>query len=151
MAADEETMDELQARLEKANAELAKWQEAREERRKAEHARREVEAAEAEVRDAPHIAKAEEEIGPIGTRIQLVETSLGTIIVRRPNHLVWKKYTRKEKVTADDVEQLIRTCLVYPDKARFNEIWEELPGVGSRLIDAISELAGLMGRDRSGK
>jgi hypothetical protein len=147
----DEEIKALEARRDKALAQLEQFEKAREDRRKAQLARREAEDAENDSRDAPHIAKAEEEIGPIGTKIALVETTLGTIIVKRPNHLVWKKYTRKEKVSADDVEALIRTCLVYPEKARFDAIWEELPGVGSRLIDAVSDLAGLMGRDRRGK
>jgi integrase len=147
----EEEMKALRARNAELEAKLEPLRAAAEARAAAEQLRRENEALENEVRDAPAIAAAVQEHGPIGTKTALVETSMGTIVVKRPQHLVWKKYTQKDKVTPDDVERLIRSCLVYPDKARFDEIWETLPGVGARLIDAVGELAGLMGRDRSGK
>jgi hypothetical protein len=92
------------------------------------------------LRDLPHIQKAEDEHG----EIRVVNTRLGAIIVKRPHHLVFQKFSRRagSKKGLDDaaIWGLVRPCIVYPEIEKVNEITETYPGVTAKLGEKVIEL-----------
>jgi len=113
-----------------------------------------VERAEQAAKDAPEIAKAEEQYGPIGESIEVVQTSMGAIVVKAPHHLHWGPFQDKainNKLKPSDVWKLVKTCLVYPDSARVEEIIEAQSGAVARLATAVTELADIETKERAGK
>lgn len=91
-------------------------------------------------RDWPHIQAAEDEHG----EIRYVNTRLGAIVVKRPHHLVFQKFSRKagSKKGIDDaaIWSLVRPCIVYPGIDKVNEITETYPGVTAKLGEKVVEL-----------
>jgi len=130
------------------------------ERRRAAEAKREqtasalstqamVEAEERDAADAEAIAKAEEEIGE--RRIAVIRTELGAVIVKRPNPVLYKRFRDKESAKTQDLEMLVRPCLVHPPFARFDAMLEEQPAVLDRVADRVVFLAGFRGKEVSEK
>lgn len=83
-------------------------------------------------------------------RIAVVRTSLGLVILRRAEPVVMKRY-RESKMRNDDTEQLVKPCLIHPDRRRFGEMVEEQPFILERCANAIGVLAGVRVREISGK
>lgn len=112
--------------------------------KRAEAARLDAELAleEQRLRDEPEIDKAIAEHGPLGIKTAVVETPLGAIVVKRPNHLHYKRFLDKASTKTDDLWALVRTCIVYPDVAKVNAICEEYPALVVTLADACVDLAG---------
>jgi hypothetical protein len=71
--------------------------------------------------------------------------------VKAPIEAVWKSFVECETTKSEDVERLVRACLVYPDKAAFGSIMRELPGVLPACARAVSRLAGVREEALSGK
>jgi hypothetical protein len=134
--------EELEARIRKAKADRAELEQQRDEREQLEELRRQAQREELLTRDAPHVAKAEEDHGPIGVKIAVLETDLGAIIVKRPNHLHYRRYQNKGASSVEDLWALVRPCLVYPSAAEVEKILEELPGKLLPLANRVVELAG---------
>lgn len=141
------TKDELLARI--AAAQAAKKSvddqasEAKELRELEEQARR----AEKEAEDAPHIARAEEELGVKGLHFAVVQTDFGSIVLKRANPLRFKRFQDTGKTTVLELDKLVRPCLFYPDAKAFDSICEEQPYVLTRCADAVSFLAGVRRAD----
>ncbi len=151
MATIDEEIAELRERSRKMREELEKADTDREKREELARLRLEVQRQENAARDAPHIEKAEAEHGPIGRHIAVIDTDLGAIVVKRPPHLLYKRFIDKDKRTSDDVWKLVKPCLVYPDAARVDQMIEELPATLYRIADALLDLAGLRASEVSGK
>lgn len=135
--------EELEARIKKAEEQLDGLEQQRAEREELAALRRKAEQKELALRDAPHIAKAEEEHGPIGEKLAVVETDLGAIVVKRPNHLHYRRFQNKSSMSTDEVWALVKPCVVYPSIKETEAILEELPGVlMPGLSDAVIGLAG---------
>lgn len=132
--------EQLEARIKKAREERAELDRARAERDELESLRRQAVREENASRDASAIAKAEEDHG--SEKIAILETELGSIVVKRPHHLHHRTLANKSgALTTDDLLKYIKPCVVYPD-ARTLEAWlEELPGVLIPLSDLAFELA----------
>lgn len=143
--------EELEARLRKANSQLAELERAREERAEDARFEQEVIARERAVKDEHAIAEAEEKYGPVGTKIAIVQTELGAIVLKRPNALHFRRFQDEGETKSKHVLQLVRPCRVYPDEAAFEQILEEQPAVLVALGNAVSELAGARTREVSGK
>jgi hypothetical protein len=146
---------ELEQRIAAARAERARIQ-AERERREQEHALAdELEREEQALKDDQAIADAEVEHGPVGKRIEVVRTSLGVVIVRRPNPAAMRRFQDRsissKDLTMDDCEQLVRPALVYPDKATFDKWTQEQPGILPRCAGACSRLAGVRADEMAGK
>ena len=143
------TSAELQRRLDAATQRLREI----EDRRATEIEKHElvarVEAAEIEARDAEEIEKAEEKYGI--DRVGVVRTRLGCVIVKRPNAVLYKRFQDRESAKTQDLEKLVRPCLVYPDAAAFDRILEEQPATLTRVADCVVELAGFRAKEVSGK
>jgi hypothetical protein len=143
------------AELERENAELDKQladvRSARDERAELRRLQAEKAAKARELRDAPHIEAAEQELGAPGVHIYLVKSDVGTIIVKRPRRTAFTYYqeqvTRKGVPTEELNRQLIGPCLVYPDKQTFDTWVDELPFLITRTADACAFLAGIKQED----
>lgn len=147
----DEEMAALKERETKAAAALEPHEQERAKRAELAAYRRSVEAKEYALRDAPEIAAAEAEHGPIGERIAVIETDLGAIVIKRPEPVVFKRFQDKGSTKTDDLLALVRPCLVYPDAKRFGEILDALPATLSRLADEAVTLAGLRTKEAAGK
>lgn len=143
--------EDLEARLKKAQAELGRIAAARAESDALEVLRAEVEAKEFALRDAPHVAAAEEAHGAPGVGTMTVETRLGVVVVKRPHAAVFRRFADKASTKSADVEELVRKCVVYPDAAALDTILAELPAVLTRIADAVVILGGAATAERSGK
>jgi hypothetical protein len=147
----EEQIAELRARDAAARETIAKVEAERAGREELERLRADVERREQQAKDAPAIAAAEAEHGPVGKRIAVIGTDLGAVVVKRPPHLLYKRFIDKDKRKSDDIWQLVRPCIVYPEASRVDAICEELPATLYRLGDAVVELAGFRTEEVSGK
>lgn len=141
---------ELKARLAKAKAEIAEIQKAMEPDEDA-ALLAEVEAAELEAANARAIAKAVEEHGPLGAKVAAIDTRLGVIVVKRPNHLHFRRFQDASEVTTETLDRLVRPCVVYPSHERFDAMLEELPAVLTELGREVSVLAGMKAKETAGK
>lgn len=142
---------ELEARRAKAREELAAA-EARRAARAADVAlERDVEREELAARNAIAIADAEEKYGEIGRHIAIIETDLGVVIVKRPNHLLFRRYQDASKATTEAFSKLVTPCLVYPTVDAFERLLEQLPATLLRTANAVCALAGVRGEEVSGK
>lgn len=100
--------------------------------------------------DAEKLEELEAEHGPVGRMIAGFRTTLGLIVVKRAAGVAWHRFM-SSKMKAKDEEDLIRACLVFPTREKFNEIVEELPGVLPLLANKIGVLYGLKKEEDEGK
>lgn len=130
----------LLQRMKDAKAKTSKFEEDALEREQLRELERKVQFEENKARDLPHIQTVEDEHAPI----RVVNTPLGAIALKRPNHLAFQKFMRKagsdKGMNEMDVWRLVRPCIAYPDVVRVEEITEEYPGVTVRLGNAVVEL-----------
>ncbi len=145
------TEAELRERIAKLREERAALAAEREERERLALMASELEAEERALVDDRAILAAVEEHGPIGSKIAVVYTDLGAIVVKRPNHLHFRRFQDSEAVKSADLEKLVRPCLVHPSGSRFDEILEELPATLLRVGDAVVTLAGAKAKESAGK
>lgn len=108
-----------------------------------------VETEERNAADAEALARAEEEIG--ANKIAVVHTDLGCVIVKRPNPIHYKRFRDKESAKTQDLDQLVRPCVVHPTLARFDAILEEQPATLDRVADRVVYLAGFRAKEVSTK
>jgi len=109
-----------------------------------------VEAAEHEARDTEAIANAEAEHG--AHKISAIKTKRnGSVIVKCPHPIVYKRFRDKGDAKTTDLEKLVRKCLVYPNAGRFDTILEDEPATLDRAANACVELAGFRLKEVSGK
>jgi adenylate kinase len=96
--------------------------------------------------DDKAIADAVAKYGPLGRSVAIVETDEGTIVVRAPNPILFRRFqdeTRESGATVDALEKLVRPSLVHPASAKFDAILEVLPFALTRCGDAVCALAGV--------
>ncbi len=141
--------DELVRRLKEANKRAEETRAKREKLETQGELERRVLEAEREAADQEALLSAESEYG--SNRIATVTTDLGVIILKRANALRFKKFQDKESTKTLDVEKLVRPCIVYPDKSRFDVICEELPATLMQCGNAVAILAGARAQENSGK
>lgn len=138
--------EELEARLAKARATKEEVDARRAAREESAALLAEVERAEIEAADAEALAAAEEEHGPLGEAIGVVSTRRGSVIVKRPNALFFRKIgfeigSKNAQKAEDAAHRLIAHCLVYPTKTTYDALVETYPGVPAVLIGMIGKLA----------
>lgn len=148
---DNDEIKALKERIAKAKAERAKLEAEAEARAEKTRLEREARAAENALRDEPHIAAAEEKYGALGEGIAIVDTPRGAIVIKRPHHLVYRKFAAKDKPKIREVEEFVTSCVVYPEKAEFESISEEFFGVVNACASAISILMDATSKAREGK
>lgn len=142
-------MSNLDEELAAAKAELEALEHAEEERAAATAKERELAAVRREVADRKAIDKAAEEHGE--GKFALIRTDLGVVIVKRPNHMHYRRFINLKDPSSDDATRLVVQCLVHPDKAGFEALSEELPGVPMLAASAVIDLAAGRTKDLSGK
>jgi hypothetical protein len=150
----------LEARAAAAQAkidEIAKRREAREEGQAL------VEAVEAkELQAAADVALEEAKLEHGETRVRRLEVRaangklLGHVIVKAAKPVTWNAFENRIAdavgVKKDEIrEHLWRPCLVWPEIARVDQMITELPFLRQRLVNAISDLAGVRVEEVSAK
>lgn len=144
-------LSELEQRLQAAKEQRARIEQERFARAPELALLEQVEAEELAAKNAQAIADAEAAHGPMGKKVRAIETSNGVVIVKRPNHLLFRKFQDSGKVSTDECERLVRPCLVYPDAATFDRWAEEEPGIIVRAANACAQLAGIRAEEVAGK
>jgi regulator of protease activity HflC (stomatin/prohibitin superfamily) len=151
MDAEQELLDRIEkARAEREAAEADASKALRLERLKAE--------AEAEER-AANLAKAMPKLvaehGAIGRVLEVVNTTEGAIVVKRPALPTWKKFqsdVQKDDARIDELQdKLVRGAIVYPDKIEADRILGALGGIVITLFNSIARLTGLSMQGLPGK
>lgn len=110
---------------------------------------RRLEAARIELADKKAIANAEAELG--AGKFAVIRTVAGAVIVKRPNHMHYRRFINLKEPSSDDAAKLVLTCLVYPSKAAFEVLSEELPAVPVLAAGAVVDLAAGRSGELSGK
>lgn len=134
---------QLADELRQLRAKRAELAQRRAEQEAAAELENEVAAEQRALRDEQAIADAIEQHGPLDKAIATVETTLGTIIVKRASSLKFRRFQDKEAFTTEDVMQLIRPCVVHPPLAELDDWLEEQPGALARIGSAVARLAGV--------
>lgn len=104
--------------------------------------------------DDKALADAIAKHGQIGKGVALVETPDGMIVVKRPNPILFRRFqdtSKGEAPTLDEVEKLVRPCVVHPSIASFESILDAQPGVLVRCGNAVCALAGVAQGEVRGK
>lgn len=141
-----------QKRAAEVRAELAAIAAQRDQRQAAQAETDELEQLERTLRDNKAIDQAERELGKQGRDIEVLSTQhYGVVIVKKPNPITFKKFQDVGDTTTTAQEALVRTCLVYPQGAQFDEIVEKLPGIVGRCALAVGRLAGVRIEEVTGK
>lgn len=144
-----EEIKALQERIAKAKAARADAEALEEERAEIARLEREARRAENALRDDPHVASAREKYG---AKCAVIDTDLGTIVVKKPHHLKFNEVVSKgDKMAPADLTGLVRSCVVYPEWSAVDKILEEAPAALGVLVDAITTLASEGAKSRSGK
>ena len=124
-----EGKEEILERLKKAREKNAAFEEENKDREEMKELEKQAIFEENKARDLPHVKAAEDEHGVIS----IINTPLGAIVVKRPNHLIFNKFTKKASSTKGiddmDIWRLVRPCIVYPKTSTVEKITEEYPGV----------------------
>lgn len=104
----------------------------------------------------------EEKYGPLNRAIAIVHAVyadghvLGSIIVRRPHHAIWKRLSvildevRGAK-KSEEFDRLIWPHVVWPDKDRVEKYFVELPHAETKVVNALAALAGVGAEEVAGK
>lgn len=138
---------ELQERLKAAQAQIKAEQDKVAELREIRELEEQVRKAEQDALDAPHIAKADEDLGIRGRHFAVVETDLGAVILKRPNALIFRKFQDSGKSTTQAYESLVAKSLYYPSSKRFEEMCDDIPYLVTKCADVVSYLAGVRKKD----
>jgi outer membrane murein-binding lipoprotein Lpp len=144
-------VDEIAARVDELRAKRAKIAEDRRQREIARAPAELLALEEQGLADDQAIEAAEIEHGPVGKQIMTINTDLGVIIVKRSHPNMFKRFQDKGSTRTEDLDKLVRHCLVHPDPPAFDRILKELPASLLRCADAVSFLAGVRMEDVTGK
>lgn len=82
-----------------------------------------------------------EEKGEVeGRDFACIDTSLGVVIVQRPQAMVYRKFADLDKPTTFACLELARASLVHPSKEEYNAWMDRAPGAITRVASAIVAL-----------
>jgi hypothetical protein len=113
--------------------------------------REQIAAEELAASDAAAIADAESKHGKVGVGIAYVKTRLGVVIVKRAHSSAFRKFQDLESPKMQDIEQLVRPCVVYPSPDVFDRLITDLPAVLGICGKLIGRLAGGAAQEVAGK
>ena len=140
-----------EARLNALKLKRRALEEAREQRQAAATKADAIAEEEQAIEDEEAIAKAEQEIGPERKKIYVVRTAAGVVIVKAPNHILFKRFVDTEDKDTVALERLVRPCLVYPPADRFDRMLESKAAILIKIADAVSWLAGWRAKENEKK
>lgn len=103
------------------------------------------------IEDEDAIAQAIADHGAIGDAIALVETSMGTIIVKRPKQAVWRRFSDAPQTRGPDILTMVQACRVYPSAQRVEAILDTYPATLEVLGVACTTLAQSRTKEAAGK
>lgn len=141
----------LDARLEAARARASELSDARAARESERKKLAELEQLEREVRESEALEMLEAEHGPLNEKIRAVHTPAGMIVVKRPAAIQMRRYNDAGKTTSEAYDKLVRPCVLYPDKAELNRIFDDYPASLNLCADAVCWLAGFGRKELEGK
>jgi hypothetical protein len=141
----------LAERLQNARLERSRIAEERDKREAAAALVAEVEAEERALRDEQAIEKAIAEHGELGGKINTYPTTLGVVILKKPHHVLFRRFQDQGEFNNLECEKLVRTCLVHPDKSEFDRYLTEQPGILVPLANLACALAGVKVGAAAGK
>lgn len=147
-------MDEiarLQAELEAERAKLAEIEARREARVRGERLRQELDDTKRASHEAELLEELEAKHGPVGRRIMRIDTDEGMLVVGKANDLHYRRFVDRGKTNTEELMKLVRPCLLYPSKADFDRILQEVPAALVRCADAVCHLAGVRKDEAEGK
>lgn len=144
-------LEELQAELAKAKAKRAEIVDRRAARNELLEAEQAIALELRQAADEEAIDEAEQEHGLLGVKIDRVDTECGVVIVKRPNHLIFKRFQELGRTKSEDFVKLVHPCLVHPSVSEFERYCEEQPATLLRTADAVATLAGVRGDQVRGK
>lgn len=110
-----------------------------------------IAAEERAIADELAIVEAEREHGEMNVKIRLVRTPAGLVIVKRPNHLLFRKWADNGKNDSDDLEKLMRPCVIYPAVDVLDRWLSEQPAIVVDIANACTWLAGARARENAAK
>ncbi len=135
--------DDTVSELEKLKAELRAVEARRTERSLSSAAAEELAAVKLELANSRALEAAEAKYGALDDYIATYSTKLGVVIVRRPHHVIYKRFADKQKLDMEAIMPLIKNALAYPDYTTFEGWLEELPGIAVPIANVICRLAGV--------
>jgi hypothetical protein len=102
---------------------------------------------------AEALEKAEADHGPVGTHLLVLdtETEHGSVIMKRPNKARYRAFMEKKNTKTEDIESIVRSCIVYPDADHVDRLLEDLPGALVRFGSAMATLAGFRNDELTSK
>jgi len=103
------------------------------------------------IEDEDAIAQAITEHGAIGDGIELVETTMGTLVFKRPSKAVWRRFSDAPQTRGPDIYALVKPCLVHPTWARFESIVDVYPGTLEAAGVTCTALAQSRTKEAAGK
>lgn len=108
-----------------------------------------VERARIEAKGEEELAKAVAKHGR--KRVGVVRSYTGFVVLKRPNHIKWRQFQDNAEVTMETIESLVRDCVTYPNAARLDSMFEEIPDLVQKCGHVVVELAKGTVQDLSGK
>lgn len=102
---------------------------------------------ERKVREAEKLAELEQQHGKVGKEIDIVDSEVGAVIVKRPTMNVFRRYQDSGTTETKDWENLVRPCVLYPSRADFDAMCEKIPMLLAHTANKCIHLAGLRAED----
>lgn len=99
------------------------------------------------VADAEAINKAIQEHGRVGVNIEVVDSTIGKVIVKRCSAMRYKKFQDIGDFSSEKCEQLVRPNILYPTITAFDAMVEQQPMIATRCANALSRMAGVRKED----
>lgn len=150
------TPEQIKEKIKAAKAKVAEVEARRESAYDEFNLKEELRLAEQDAHDVVEIEKLEKEHGI--ANIKVVRTLLGAIVVTPPNNVLWKRIQDKPKdkdgnpdISHEDIELLVRKCVVYPDQSRFSHMTDERVGILNQCTEAVLDLGNAKREVRSKK
>lgn len=134
------TTDEELRQLRARRAELAAAREAKEAQLEEQRA---LDSERRALRDEEALGKLIDEHGPLGADIQSVETDEGLVVVKRASSLKFRRFMDKESFTTEELQALVRPCLLWPTASEFDAMLDRQPMIANRCALAIGRMAGI--------
>jgi hypothetical protein len=73
------------------------------------------------------------------------------VILKKPHHVIFRKFQDLGEYNQVECEKLVRSCLVHPDKSEFDRYIQEQPGILVPLANLACALAGVKVGAAAGK
>lgn len=138
-----------QSEVAKLKAELAALATSRAEKAATAAKSTEAERLRKQLKDAQAMAAAEDEHGK--DNVRGVQTASGLVIVKRDDHLQYKRFMDRADFSTKRLEEQVARCLVYPDVDTLDKYLELEPFKLQTIAGAVSLLAGSKDEEIAGK